>query len=95
MSQLTIPSSSAHLEDLKDRLMGAWACTSACNKVQERAVVTTLVDVVRAMDRGDIGRAEAARIFAHYTIPVFSFDRWIEEMVDEGVYFAAVLKRAA
>ncbi len=91
------PSSTAHLEDLQDRLFGALAgAPRPADKVSEdQAHVEALVEVVRAMDRGAITTKDALEAFSHRHVPGFNFGRWIVEMVDEGVYLEAVFNEAA
>ena len=91
------PASSAHLEDLRDRLYSALACAPrlAGAASDDPAQVEGLVAVVRAMDHGTITTREALDAFARQRVPGFRFGRWLVEMVDEGVYLEAVFDEAA
>ena len=91
------PTSTAHLEDLRDRLYSALACAPrlAGATSEDPAQVEALVEVVRAMDHGTITTRDALDAFARHRVPGFSFGRWIVEMVDEGVYLEAVFDEAA
>jgi hypothetical protein len=88
------PMSRAHLEDLRDRLVGQLARV-ATGDDRQQVLVTDLVDVVRAMDRGSITPKEALDTFARHPVPGFSFGRWLVEMVDEGVYLEDLYNEAA
>jgi len=88
------PASRAHLEELRDRLVGQLG-RSAERADQRQALVAELVDVVRAMDQGAITPKDALEIFARRPVPGFSFGRWLVEMVDEGVYLEDLYNAAA
>ena len=91
------PTSTAHLEDLKDRLFGSLARAPrlAGETGNGTAQVEALVEVIRAMDRGAITTKDALEIFAGQRSLGFHFGRWLVEMVDEGVYLEAVFDEAA
>ncbi len=91
------PTSSAHLEDLRDRLYSALACAPRLTGTasEDPAQVEALVEVVRAMDRGTISTGAALDAFTRHRVPGFSFGRWIVEMVDEGVYLEDLYNAAA
>ena len=87
------PDSRAHVEELKDRLLsqrGAWR-----GERERQAVVEALASVVAAMDSGAIAPEEARAFFDRMPVPGFSFDRWLAEMVEEGVYVRSALREAA
>ncbi|EYD73846.1 hypothetical protein Rumeso_04581 [Rubellimicrobium mesophilum DSM 19309] len=88
------PASEAHIEDLLDRLTGQIA-QAPQGAGQQRVPVADLVEVVRAMDRGDLTPKQALKVFAHHSVPGFSFGRWLVEMVDEGVYLEDIYNEAA
>ncbi len=91
------PFSTAHLEDLQDRLFAALAsapCLAAAAR-GDQVQVEALVEMVRAMDRGALTTKDVLDAFAHRRVPGFNFGRWIIEMVDEGVYLEAVFDEAA
>jgi glutamate-1-semialdehyde aminotransferase len=83
------PVSTAHLEELKDRLF-----TELKEPAREERV-ETLVAAVRAMDRGLVTAREAAATFARLGAPSALFGRWLVDMVDEGVYLEAIYNDAA
>ena len=91
------PTSDAHLQDLKDRLVAQFACMprDVLGDRRDLALADELVGVVRAMDQGRVTTKEALETFTRYRIPGFSFGRWLVDMVDEGVYLDAVYDRAA
>jgi hypothetical protein len=86
----------AHLEDLKGRLGDhlARAPRDPFDPSSADAVIGALSDVVQAMDQGSVTADQARMIFGSFRIPGFSFDRWLAEMIDEGVYVPA-MDRAA
>ena len=94
---LHVPSSSAHLEDLKDRLLGALATAPRELSVdaRDRALLESLVDAVRAMDSGALTATDTATLFARRPVPGFDFGRWLDEMMDEGVYVETAFRAAA
>ncbi|NAZ36219.1 hypothetical protein [Rubellimicrobium sp. CFH 75288] len=85
------PSSLAHLSDLRARLRVQLAVTDppGYGPREGEALVEALLVVVRRMDEGAISPLQAARFFARYHVPGFSFGRWLRDMVDEGVYVGA------
>lgn len=91
------PASQAHLEDLRDRLLGAIGQGSVpgLDPAEARARVERLVDLVRAMDRGRITARDALEAYGSGRVPGFSLGRWLVEMVDEGVYLDEILHEAA
>ena len=91
------PTSQAHLEDLKDRLVAQLLCTpwDVLGDKQDLDLADRLVEVVRAMDRGTITAGQALEAFTRHRIPGFSFGRWLVDMVDEGVYRDAVYDEVA
>ena len=94
---LHVPSNFAHLEDLKDRLIGALASAPHAAQPLPRnpAQVETLADVVRAMDNGALTTGQALDIFAQHQLPGFDLERWLAEIMDEGVYLEVHLREAA
>ena len=89
------PASDAHLQDLRDRLASepvgdpaAWSHAS-----QEPDRIERLVEVVRSMDRGVISPHEAQETFTRHGVP--SFSRWLDDMLDEGVYLDGPVSKAA
>ena len=91
------PVSTAHLEDLQDRLFAALA-SAPCptgEASRDQAHIEALVEMVRAMDRGALTTKDVLDAFAHRRVPGFNFGRWVVEMVDEGVYLEAVFDEAA
>jgi len=88
------PLNQAHLEDLRDRLVGQME-PAALRSGPQPVSVSALVDVVRAMDQGAITPKDALEAFAQHPIPGFSFGRWLVEMVDEGVYLDDLYNEAA
>ena len=91
------PTSTAHLEDLRDRLFAALASVPHLGREarEDAAQVEALVAVVRAMERGAITTKEVLEVFAQQRLPAFRFGRWIIEMVDEGIYLETVFDEAA
>ncbi|TNC65039.1 hypothetical protein [Rubellimicrobium roseum] len=91
------PTNDSHIEDLEARLadhlrrtpINPW--NPGCRSAQVRA----LTDVVRAMDRGFVSPELAARLYADVRIDGFCFDRWLDEMRDEGVYVDVTQRLAA
>jgi hypothetical protein len=87
------PGSRAHIEDLKDRLL---ACCGDGRSPREReAMAEALASVVEAMDAGTIAPDDARRFFGRARLSGFDFDRWLDEMLDEGVYVPLRLRVAA
>ncbi len=78
------PASTAHLEDLRERLSSELACSD---------LIERLLDVVRFMDKGTITDREALEEFTRKGLATFS--KWLVDMVDEGVYLDASLQKAA
>jgi hypothetical protein len=91
------PVNQAHLQELGDRLAAhlAGALPDPHNPATPRALVDTLTELVRAMDRGVIPAENVRTIFEQFRVPGFSFDRWLAEMVEEGVYLDRAMARAA
>lgn len=91
------PVNQAHIEDLKDRLSVQLALAPAdpYGRTWAQAVIGTLVEAVQAMDRGAATEDEARDAFRAFRIPGFSFEQWLAEMVEEGVYLETVVLRAA
>lgn len=90
--QLHCPTNQAHLGELQDRLTLASGAGTRPRFDGCRAehMVATLVDVVRAMDRGALSWQDARYVFGAFEgrIPGFRFDAWLADMLDEGVYVA-------
>ena len=91
---LSNPASDAHLEDLRSRLAVQLACRPVDLNTQQ-LLVEKMVDVVRAMDKGQITTRDALDTFKLVSIPGFNFGKWLIEMVDEDVYLDAVFDEAA
>ncbi|HVG48192.1 MAG TPA: hypothetical protein VM899_08685 [Rubellimicrobium sp.] len=91
------PPNQAHIEDLKDRLIRqlALAPDGGHDKVWAPTVMSRLVEMVQAMDRGTACERQAREVFSAFHIPGFSFERWLAEMVDEGVYVETASRQAA
>jgi hypothetical protein len=89
--------SQAHIEDLRDRLSRplADAFPRPHDTSRADAVAATLAEVVRAMDKGMISARDVESVFAQFRIPGFRFEKWLAEMVDEGVYLNEALAKAA
>jgi hypothetical protein len=94
--QLHNPTSQSHIEELRDRLCEhlTYAPFNSYDDSREYILIRKLVDVVRSMDMGAMSADDALNVFAAHQIPGFSFDRWLGEMVDEGVYLEAVYDEA-
>ncbi|TNC71335.1 hypothetical protein [Rubellimicrobium roseum] len=97
MMHLHNPASRAHLDDLRDRLLGALGegPVPGLDEAEARARVERLVDLVQAMDEGRITAKDALEAYGFIRIPGFSLGRWLVEMVDEGVYLDELLDEAA
>ena len=95
--QIHSPTSEAHIEELQARLEDhlTGAPVDPVDRSATSAIVRTLGDVVRAMDRGSVPVDQARVLFACFRITGFDFDRWLAEMMDEGVYVDAPLHQAA
>jgi hypothetical protein len=91
---LSNPASQAHLEDLRGRLAVQLTCRSVDDGIKH-LLVERMVDVVRAMDKGQITTRDALDTFKLIGVPGFSFGKWLIEMVDEDVYLDAVFDEAA
>lgn len=91
---LSNPSNEAHLDDLRGRLAVQLACRPVDLGIQH-VLIEKMVDVVRAMDKGQITTRDALDTFKLVSIPGFSFGKWLIEMVDEDVYLDAVFDEAA
>ena len=91
------PVNQAHIEDLKDRLSAQLALAPAdpYGRTWAQAVTDALIEAVQAMDRGAATEEHARDVFRSFRIPGFSFERWLAEMVEEGVYLETVVLRAA
>lgn len=92
------PSSVAHLKDLRSRLEGQLTVRPHLAdepRQDDSAVVETLLEVVRRLDRGSIRTKDALEAFARHRVPGFSFGRWMAEMLEEGVYLEAAVQQAA
>ena len=97
MLYLHIPSSRAHLDDLKDRLSEClmFAPFSPYDDSAQHELIRKLAGVVERMDQGRISRQEAGALFAQHRIPNFSFWNWLAEMMDEGVYVEPAQRASA
>ncbi len=91
------PANQAHIEDLKDRLSDqlTQGPSDPYGRTWVLTVVATLVDAVQAMDQGVLSQADAENVFRSVRVPGFSFERWLAEMVEEGVYLETAVLRAA
>ena len=91
------PVNQAHIEDLKDRLSTQLALmpSAPSDRTWVPAVIGLLVETIQAMDRGAASEADAEEIFGACRIPGFSFERWLAEMVEEGVYLETAHLQAA
>ena len=87
----------AHIEDLKDRLSAqlAQGPSDLYGQTGVQAVIDSLVETVRAMDRGAISEQDTCEVFGAFRIPGFRFERWLAEMVEEGVYVETARLQAA
>ena len=47
------------------------------------------------MDRGAASEEDTREVFKTSRVPGFSFEQWLAEMVEEGVYLETVVLRAA
>jgi hypothetical protein len=91
---LSNPANQAHLEDLRGRLAAQLAYRSVDDGTKQ-LLVDRMVEVVRAMDKGQITTRDALDTFKLVGIPGFSFGKWLIEMVDEDIYLDAVFDEAA
>lgn len=91
------PISQAHLEDLQDRLSQSLAGVPSQPHGASGAdgLTQTVVNVVRAMDVGLLSFEEVRAVLSPLHISGFSIERWMDEMVDEGVYLEVGLAQAA
>ena len=91
------PVNQEHIEDLKDRLASHLAQGPAdpYGRSWLDKVIGTLVETVRAMDQGTLSETAACQIFQTFRIPGFRFERWLAEMVEEGVYLETARLQAA
>ncbi len=90
---LRVSTTVAHLEDLRTRLSIQMAHGLSCRPERECVPdIGTLLEVVRAMDRGAITRKQAAKAFACISVPDFDFDSWLVQMLDEEVYLESSSK---
>jgi hypothetical protein len=91
------PGNQAHLEDLRDRLGSHLAQGPAdpYGRAWFDTVIGTLVETVQAMDQGTLSESAACEVFQTFRIPGFRFERWLAEMVDEGVYLETMQLQAA
>ena len=91
------PVNQAHIEDLKDRLMAQLTRTPSdpYGRTWMQAVIGTLVKAVQAMDRGATSEQDTCEVFNTFRIPGFRFERWLAEMVEEGVYVETMHLQAA
>lgn len=83
----------AHPED-RDRLVGQMEQADP-RSGRQPVSVSALMDVVRDMNPAAITPTDALQAFAQHPIPGFSFDRWLLEMVDEGIYLQDLYNEAA
>lgn len=97
MSLLCNPVNQAHIDDLKDRLSGhlIFAPYDPFDDTNELRVVRKLVGIVRAMDKGVLNLKAVQKSFTEHPIPGFCFERWLREMVEEGIYSDTALKGVA
>ena len=91
------PLNQAHIEDLKDRLVShlTQGPTDPYGRAWMDKVIGTLVETVQAMDQGSLSEQHACEVFETFCIPGFSFERWLAEMVEEGVYLETMHLQAA
>ena len=91
------PVNQAHIEDLKDRLTAqlTQGASDSYGRAWVQAVISTLVKAVQAMDRGAASEADVQKTFSTYHIPSFRFERWLAEMLEEGVYLETAVLQAA
>ena len=91
------PVNQAHIEDLKDRLSAqlAQGPSDLYARTGAQAVIDSLVETVRAMDGGALSEQDTCEVFGASRIPGFRFERWLAEMVEEGVYLETARLQAA
>lgn len=91
------PASQAHLEELKDRLSQSLASVAPRphDGAGTNALIETVAQVVRAMDERVLSLADVQAVLSSFHLPSFSIDRWVAEMIDEGVYLEDRMARAA
>ena len=91
------PASQAHLEDLQDRLSHTLAgvVPRSHDSSGADALILTVTRVVQAMEEGAISMEDTRAVLSSFHLPGFSIDRWMAEMVEEGVYLEHVLAQAA
>ena len=97
MSLLCNPVNQAHIDDLKYRLSGhlVFAPYDPFDDTNELRVVRKLAGIVRAMDKGVLSPNAVQKSFTEHPIPGFCFERWLREMVEEGIYSDTALKGVA
>ena len=81
------PANQAHIEDLKDRLSAqlTQGPSDPYGRTWVQAVIGTLAEAVRAMDRGVASEEATCEVFRTFRVPGFRFETWLAEMIDEGV----------
>ena len=91
------PVNQAHIEDLKDSLGSHLAPGPAdpYGRAWMDQVIRTLVETVQAMDQGALSEPAACEVFSSFRIPGFRFERWLAEIVEEGIYVETMHLQAA
>ena len=91
------PNSQAHLEDLEDRLRHALAgvLPRPHDPTGTDTLIGTVIQVVQAMDAGVLSLEEVRAVLSSVHPPSSSFDRWLDERAEKGVYLEERLAQAA
>jgi hypothetical protein len=59
------------------------------------ALILAVTQVVRAMDAGLLSLEDMQAVLSSFHLPGFCIGRWMDEMVEEGVYLEEGLAQAA
>lgn len=82
-----------HIEDLKEALSLSLLESpyDPSGYTPEHNQIRKLAEVVQAFDVGSISTNHFLTILRNNPIPGFSWDHWLSQMVDEGLYDEKVL----
>ena len=92
------PASRAHLEDLKDRLSQSLAGLDPRPDdiiAATDILIVSVVQAVQAMEEGVLTLAAVRAVLSSFHLPGFCIERWVADMVEEGVYLENGLAEAA
>jgi hypothetical protein len=92
--QPCLPSPLENLKDCLSEVLGG-VLSRPHGTTRADTLIATITQLVRAMEEGVISTEDTRAVLSSFHIPGFCLDRWVAEMVEEGVYCEDTLAQAA